>query len=97
MRYEGKDQWRSLSANDTAFVSRYTLLRLLSAVPRVGSRIFGYFLFFVQFLDMFYNDEFGAHIRNLTSDVSKRIPPAPHMVCLMLIICVFSLLCKHWV
>uniref|UniRef100_A0A0N5AJ82 Peroxisome assembly protein 12 n=1 Tax=Syphacia muris TaxID=451379 RepID=A0A0N5AJ82_9BILA len=63
-----------------SFSSRSFLSRLIFLIPTTVSRIFGYFLFFIQFLDLFYNSELGAEFRSANTDVSRRIPPAPHEV-----------------
>ncbi|KAK6047128.1 Pex2 / Pex12 amino terminal region [Cooperia oncophora] len=46
------------------------------ALPGVFSRLFGYGLFFVQFIDFMYNTDFGLQMRK--KHAYGQIPPAPH-------------------
>ncbi|VDL72501.1 unnamed protein product [Nippostrongylus brasiliensis] len=43
---------------------------------RVFSRLFGYGLFFVQFIDFVYNSDLGSQLSKKHANV--RVPPAPH-------------------
>lgn len=58
--------------------SRKLFWHIVYGIPFVISRMFGYFLFFVQFLDVFYNSDLGTQLRSTVGNVSQRIPPAPH-------------------
>lgn len=55
------------------------LWRLLVAFPGVFSRLFGYGLFFVQFIDFVYNSDLGSQLSR--KHTYAQIPPAPHKVC----------------
>uniref|UniRef100_A0A1I7X5W1 Peroxisome assembly protein 12 n=1 Tax=Heterorhabditis bacteriophora TaxID=37862 RepID=A0A1I7X5W1_HETBA len=50
--------------------------RFFLSLPGVFNRLFGYGLFFVQFIDFIYNSDFGAEI--LKKNISWKVPPAPH-------------------
>ncbi|KAK6035545.1 hypothetical protein COOONC_26950 [Cooperia oncophora] len=50
--------------------------RYFLALPGVFSRLFGYGLFFVQFIDFMYNTDFGSQMRK--KHAYGQIPPAPH-------------------
>lgn len=52
------------------------LWRLLVAFPGVFSRLFGYGLFFVQFIDFVYNSDLGSQLSR--KHTYAQIPPAPH-------------------
>ncbi|KAK6759657.1 hypothetical protein RB195_021314 [Necator americanus] len=52
------------------------LWRFFLALPGIFSRLFGYGLFFVQFIDFIYNSDFGSQLKKKT--FRGRVPPAPH-------------------
>ncbi|ETN75159.1 Pex2 / Pex12 amino terminal region [Necator americanus] len=54
------------------------LWRFFLALPGIFSRLFGYGLFFVQFIDFIYNSDFGSQLKKKT--FRGRVPPAPHRV-----------------
>jgi len=64
-----------LHLQNTGFFSR--LWRLFVSLPGVISRLFGYGLFFVQFLDFWYNSGLNEPLKSSSSSMVK-IPPAPH-------------------
>ncbi|VDK50076.1 unnamed protein product [Cylicostephanus goldi] len=52
------------------------LWRFLLAFPGVFSRLFGYCLFFIQFVDFMYNSEFGSQL--IRKNPRGHAPSAPH-------------------
>ncbi|KAK6019864.1 peroxisome assembly protein 12 domain protein [Ostertagia ostertagi] len=50
--------------------------RYFLALPGVFSRLFGYGLFFVQFIDFVYNSDLGSQLTK--KHAFGQIPPAPH-------------------
>ncbi|XGW35621.1 hypothetical protein V3C99_019097 [Haemonchus contortus] len=52
------------------------LWRYFLALPGVFSRLFGYGLFFIQFIDFIYNSDLGSQLTK--KPAFGRIPPAPH-------------------
>ncbi|WKY15418.1 hypothetical protein Q1695_000694 [Nippostrongylus brasiliensis] len=52
------------------------LWRFFLSLPGVFSRLFGYGLFFVQFIDFVYNSDLGSQLSKKHANV--RVPPAPH-------------------
>ncbi|CAD6189265.1 unnamed protein product [Caenorhabditis auriculariae] len=54
------------------------LWRFILGLPGVLSRLFGYGLFFVQFLDFMYNSDFGSQLTGRSS--YSKAPPPPHQM-----------------
>ncbi|VDK48041.1 unnamed protein product [Anisakis simplex] len=55
------------------------LWRYILALPGIFSRLFAYSLLFVEFIDFFYNTDFGIQQRSSTiKKYSNKIPAAPH-------------------
>ncbi|CAJ0955217.1 unnamed protein product, partial [Mesorhabditis belari] len=52
------------------------LWRIFLAIPGVMYRLFGYGLFFVQFVDFMYNSDLGAQLKG--QKASWKTPPPPH-------------------
>ncbi|RCN33638.1 hypothetical protein ANCCAN_20535 [Ancylostoma caninum] len=52
------------------------LWRFFLALPGVFSRLFGYGLFFVQFIDFMYNSDIGSQFTRKA--FRGQVPPAPH-------------------
>ncbi|EYC28262.1 hypothetical protein Y032_0008g66 [Ancylostoma ceylanicum] len=52
------------------------LWRFLLALPGIFSRLFGYGLFFVQFVDFMYNSDIGSQFARKA--FRGQVPPAPH-------------------
>ncbi|GMT03407.1 hypothetical protein PENTCL1PPCAC_25581 [Pristionchus entomophagus] len=52
------------------------LWRFFVSLPGVLSRLFGYSLFLLQFVDLFYNSDLGAQLAKQTN--IGRVPKAPH-------------------
>ncbi|CAI4228585.1 unnamed protein product [Auanema sp. JU1783] len=64
-----------LHLQGTGILSR--LYRFILSLPGVFSRIFGYCLFFVQFIDYIYSGDFNSQLTKLSKG-NTLIPPAPH-------------------
>uniref|UniRef100_A0A0K0D747 Peroxisome assembly protein 12 n=1 Tax=Angiostrongylus cantonensis TaxID=6313 RepID=A0A0K0D747_ANGCA len=58
----------------TAIFNR--LWRFVLVLPGLFSRLFGYGLFFVQFIDFMYNSDIGVQF--VKKNITPHIPPAPH-------------------
>ncbi|KHJ87300.1 Pex2 / Pex12 amino terminal region [Oesophagostomum dentatum] len=52
------------------------LWRFFLSLPGIFSRLFGYGLFFVQFIDFMYNSDLGSQLTR--KNLRGQVPPAPH-------------------